>query len=639
MKLAGLSDYKSLYELVLAKIDAYGKNPTQFSTLFKLMFSEGENVIAETMRGYKIEETTYGAAKKHALNIAVELEKILSAYPKDTMIGLNMTNSLRWIETFWGILLAGYKPLLINSRLPKSATEKVIAQYDVRAVISDSLVFSACKTYAADEITGEDTDRGDESFVFGTEVVFMSSGTQGDVKLCAYNAECFYHQICDTYYLVKNCPQIRKGCEGKIKQLALLPFYHVFGFIAVYLWFGFFSRTFVFLKDSSPQTLLNTVRRHKVTHVFAVPLVWKTIYKKTTSVIKSKGGVTARRFDKCLDAAKKSKLGKKLTQRAFAEVRERIFGDSIRFLITGGSQIDAKTTEFFNAIGYHLANGYGMTEIGVTSVELSSSDKERNTLSVGEPFRGTRYKCENGRLHVKSPARAARILYGGKEIVTDFDEWFDTGDMAVEKNGKYFIMGRADDLLVDESGENVNPDIVEELLLTDGADGVCLFRARDGAVTLLVYCPKVYSGRGLADLRAATETKIKENRLEGVVRRIDLTDTPLLSDGEFKISRKKIAERYSENRFNLLSDESVDKGDASESEKKLKRLFSRALQIDEKEIGTGDDFFSDLNGNSLEYFSLVEMIKEEMNVVIPVEKAQKLSTVSEMEEYIRRRGL
>lgn len=639
MKLAGLSDYKSLYELVLAKIDAYGKNPTQFSTLFKLIFSEGENVIAETMRGYKIEETTYGEAKKHALNIAVELEKTLSAYPKDTMIGLNMANSLRWIETFWGILLAGYKPLLINSHLPKSVTEKVIAQYDVRAVISDSLVFSSCKTYEADEITGEDTDRGEESFVFGTEVVFMSSGTQGDVKLCAYNAECFYHQISDTYYLVKNCPQIRKGCEGKIKQLALLPFYHVFGFIAVYLWFGFFSRTFVFLKDASPQTLLNTVRRHKVTHVFAVPLVWETIYKKTTSVIKSKSGVTARRFDKCLDAAKKSKLGKKLAHRAFAEVREGIFGDSIRFLITGGSQIDAKTTEFFNAIGYHLANGYGMTEIGVTSVELSSSDKERNTLSVGEPFRSTRYKCENGRLYVKSPARAARILYGGKEIVTDFDEWFDTGDMAVEKNGKYFIRGRADDLLVDESGENVNPDIVEELLRTDDADDVCLFRARDGAVTLLVYCPKVYLGRGLAELRAATETKIKENRLEGVVRRIELTDTPLLSDGEFKISRKKIAERYSKNRFNLLSDESVNEGDASELEKKLKRLFSRALQIDEKEIGTGDDFFSDLNGNSLEYFSLVEMIKEEMNVVIPVEKAQKLSTVSEMDEYIRRRDL
>lgn len=636
MKLSGLNNYKNLHELILTKISLYEKNPSSFSTLFDLMFSEEENVIAESLNGYKIIEVSYGESKENVLKLAQSLEGLLAGYPKNSMIGLNMSNSLRWIETFWAILLAGYNPLLINSRLPQNVLENVIAQYGIQAVISDSLLFSSCKTYMAQDLIPSATVRHADSFTFGSEVVFMSSGTQGDVKLCAYTSECFYHQICDTYYVVKDCPQIQKGFEGKIKQLSLLPFYHIFGFTAVYLWFGFFSRTFVFLKDYSPQTLLNTVKRHKVTHVFAVPLVWETVYKKSVSAVHSKGEVTERKFNKGLALASKSKLGKFLTHRAFAEIREQIFGNSIRFLISGGGGIDQKTVEFFNAIGYHLANGYGMTELGITSVELSSKAKDRNSLSVGKPFRNVQYKVEKGRLFAKSNTRAMRVLFGGKEYVTNYGEWFDTGDLASEQNGRYFIEGRADDLLVGRSGENLNPNIIESLLKVDGVDDICLFKRNDGSPILLLSCPKIYSKEKFTKTKKDTETKIKENRLENEIKQIILTSSPLMQGNEFKISRKKVAERYGHNLYNIISiDSFINDGD-SDLQKALKKLFATVLQTDESKIGVDDNFFLDLGGNSLDYFSLADAVKEETGTVLPFDEAQTLSTIRLISDYIQR---
>ena len=75
-------------------------------------------------------------------------------------------------------------------------------------------------------------------------------------------------------------------------------------------------------------------------------------------------------------------------------------------MISGGSTINLKTLEFFNAIGYHLANGYGMTEIGITSVELSDKKKLLNSGSVGLPFKGVEYRIEDGRLLVRGDCLA-----------------------------------------------------------------------------------------------------------------------------------------------------------------------------------------------------------------------------------------
>ena len=278
MKLNNISGFANINQYVNHKLQSFEKQNKTFATLFEFMFSESENVMAETSNGYKITKVTYGECKNQILRNAPNLKLALSELEKGDLVGIYMENSLDWIKVFWSTLYCGFVPLLLNSRLSDTTLENIFAEHSVKAVISDGKQFSI-KTVLSSTVTGQLADEVIDPD-WADEIIFMSSGTTERIKLCVYTGENFFYQICDSVSIVKNCPQIASHYQGELKQLVLLPLYHVFGFIAVYLWFGFFSRTFVFLKDLNPQTVLNTIKKHKVTHLFAVPMVWETVHKE-----------------------------------------------------------------------------------------------------------------------------------------------------------------------------------------------------------------------------------------------------------------------------------------------------------------------------------------------------------------------
>ena len=155
------------------------------------MFSEKDNIIAESSDGYRIKKVTYGECEKKIKTVAAVLADTLKNIPQGSIIGLYMQNSLAWIQIFCAILACGYRPLLLNSRLPKATLEQAFADYNVAAVLSDGEQFSL-STYFVDEIFALDRGMEYTPTVWGEEVLFMSSGTTGSVKLCAYTAENFY---------------------------------------------------------------------------------------------------------------------------------------------------------------------------------------------------------------------------------------------------------------------------------------------------------------------------------------------------------------------------------------------------------------------------------------------------------------
>ena len=386
MKLRNIHGLDSIDEYVNYKLALYKSKDKSFESLFEMMFDETDNVMVETTDGYRVNKITYGAFKQRILAALPQVEAALAAVPVGEVVGLYMANRPEWLVAFWTILAAGYRPLLMNTRLPNETLEQVLLAYGVKAVVSDGVRFAAAETLLWEELP--EAAEASACRPFGTEVLFMSSGTTGHVKLCAYNGENFYYQILDSANIITACPGIKRHYEGELKQLVLLPLCHVFGFIAVYLWFGFFSRTFVFPRDLDPMTIQRTVKKHKVTQLFAVPMVWEAVYRAARTKICARGDKTYRKFQKAsalvnrLDGA----LGRAVARKLLGEVREGLFGDSIQFLISGGSHIEPETLRFFNGIGYHLVNGYGMTEIGITSVERSDKKAQINLGSVGAPF-------------------------------------------------------------------------------------------------------------------------------------------------------------------------------------------------------------------------------------------------------------
>lgn len=641
MKNNTLGGYRTIEAYVTAKLKHFNSLEHSFASMFEVMFSERENIIYEKSCGYKIEYVTYGEASDRVISCSNRIRKLTGGLPHDSVIGLYMENDINWIVAFWAILRSGYRPLLLNARLGDEILCRAMKSCDTRLVISDGKVFEDVSTVSFGKLMSGDEPQ-DCCEDFGTEVLIMSSGTTSSPKICAYTPEEFYCLINDSYDIIASCEQIQKFYDGQLKLLTFLPFYHVFGLVAVYVWFAFFSRTFVHLGDYSSQTILNTIRRHKVTHIFAVPMFWNEVYKQAIKTIKDRGEETYERFCKGMELARRMGdvpvIGQQFIRSAFSEVRENLFGESIRFMITGGSEIKPEVLSFFNLIGYRLANGYGMTEIGITSVELSSKREILNKGFVGKPLSSVEYSIsEEGSLLVRGGSVAKYVLEDGKKCAVS--DWYDTRDLAECVDGHYRILGRMDDLVIAENGENLNPCLVEPLLTADESYQLCLIGAlKDGETlpTLLVSAGSHVTAEKYEAVRGEIAQRLQKNDLSSMIRKIVFVKKPLMDAGDIKINRTRLTEQYNSGSLELIDPEKIASAECVENElaNYVRELYSAVFEKPVEEIGMDTDFFLDEGGTSLDYFAMISKIQEDYDVSFPATQEKTLTTVRELYTFI-----
>ena len=638
MKYNNLLNFKTPDQFVNYKLSLIDKEEFAFSYFFKLMFSEENNVMFEEGIGFKINKITYGEAKQEAIKYANSLRAIIGEAPHNSVIGLNLDNSHYWIECFWAILKCGCRPLLLNKRLDVDSLNNVLTSTNAVLVISDDDKRFKVKTIRLEDL---DIDTPSYDGEFGEEIFVMSSGTTSNIKVCAYSANEFKYIIKQSKHIVLSNKLIKKHYKGELKLLAFLPFYHIFGLIAVYTWFGFYSRTFVRLNDLSPATIQNTIKRHHVTHIFAVPLLWKKTYESVIREIKGRGEKTYQKFLKGMKIAEKTRntliIGKLFRKLAFKEIRDQLFGDSVFFTIAGGSMIENEVLSFFNYIGYHLANGYGMSEVGITSVELSNNMKYLCTGSIGKPLPYIEYKIDdNCELSVKSLARSVYILEGDKLIKND-GEYFLTHDIAKKIKDRYYLFGRQDDLVISFSGENLNPNIIESKLYISGVNGLCLILNPENSVpTLLVGVNRYISQEKAQEIKEEIKNKLIANGLDQQIGKVELVTSSLIQGDEFKMNRKRLTQDYAMHKLETLSFVHTSEEVNDSITKKIKELFAMVLVIPEEDIDSESDFFSDYGGTSLDLLVIDNKIKEEFEVSIMSEEPIKY-TVKNIVDLINRK--
>ncbi|MCH5152329.1 MAG: AMP-binding protein, partial [Clostridiales bacterium] len=166
------------------------------------------------------------------------------------------------------------------------------------------------------------------------------------------------------------------------------------------------------------------VQKHEVTHIFAVPLLWHSLHREIMKQVKTLDDKQQRRFEKGVKLSLSVQnlfpnLGLKFAKRIFREVQEKTFGPSVKFAISGGGYISDDALKIVNAIGYPLFNGYGSTEIGITSVELRSRPKYRLQASVGKPLPTVEYNIDNGVLLVRGSSLCSTITASGQQTNLD----------------------------------------------------------------------------------------------------------------------------------------------------------------------------------------------------------------------------
>ena len=420
----------------------------------------------------KIKHYRYSKLRSHAYELASVLSQYLIQQPKNVPIILKCANSPHWCEIFWAILMCGYKPLLIDARTSKEGAIHVAEMSKALAIITDDN-----NQYPITKISLSDLLEEKHHYSFSpnweNEVIFSSSGTTGDVKLMVYNGANLVAQICEALEMGKETMDIMyPDSMGKLKILAMIPFHHIFGFVAVFLWYSFYGKTIVFPASTTPSDIQYICQKCGVTHVYSVPLFWDSLALGVSRKAEMEGPQKAALLDKMIGyntgKITKEEAGIAASKVARDTVQKKLLGNKVKYCISGGGFLSRETLTAINGLGYNLYNGYGMTEIGVSSVELSPEVETRLKGRIGKPLHGVEYKIEGnaqkGELLVRSNAIHIREIINGVEQPATLtpEGFFRTGDIAeADPTGGYYLKGRIKDIIINADGENIFPDELE----------------------------------------------------------------------------------------------------------------------------------------------------------------------------------
>ena len=584
-----------------------------FKAIFDIMFIDLANTLAESNDGFRIYKTTYLEAKNLILDKAYSINM---KYPdlKDSFIGISFESSLEWIITFWAIILSGNKPYLINHRHPKELTENILDTLNVKYVMGDNLGY---KRELIDYNLLDLKALKDYNFNFANEIALSTSATTLKEKIIIFTGYEISAQILNAKGILKENKLIKKHYHDELKQLVFLPLYHIFGLVAVYLWFSFFGRTLVFLNDYSADTILKTIRKHNVTHIFAVPLFWNSIEREILKGVKEKGLET--KFNKGLNLTLKLQklfpyFGLKLSKFIMRDVTNNLFGRHVYFCITGGGYIKDSTLRLINALGYPLYNGYGMSEIGITSVELSKRVSDRLKNSIGHPFDSVEYKIDNNELYVKGKSISHKAIINKDVVTIALDDYFKTSDIMEYIDDRYYIKGRLDDLYIGPNGENINPDLIEKEINID-SDYVIL--NYNGELSLIVNIANITKSEDIIKLDESIKSNLSKLDLSLRPSKYYFTFDNLKAKTAIKVSRQYVLKNLNDGKIKLLSKDDININEIESDNpiiNKIKELMSISLNKNLSEISNNSNFFYDLGGTSLEYFDLISRINKEFNI-------------------------
>lgn len=162
-----------------------------------------------------------------------------------------------------------------------------------------------------------------------------------------------------------------------------------------------------------------------------------------------------------------------IRKKLFKDIHET-FGGNMRLLIVGGAPIDPDIMRFFQNIGIHTIQGYGLTEC--SPILALNRDVYFKDHSAGLPLRLMEMKVDNpdedgiGEFIAKGPSIFLGY-YGDEEAtkaVMDENGYYHTGDLGyIDEDGFIIITGRKKNVIIASNGKNVFPEEIEYLLSLD----------------------------------------------------------------------------------------------------------------------------------------------------------------------------
>lgn len=402
-------------------------------------------------------------------------------------------NSYEWAVAHLSNLLGGIVSVPLDKGLQLGELESSLIRSRVQAIVFDeklkdvikeikknnktSIKYYICTSkipdflYFYDLLSNgrDDIEKGYLEYVnhkvdsYKMSILLFTSGTTSKSKAVMLNQ---YGIATNVYDM-----QLVESFYDDDVNIAFLPYHHIFGSTGMLVMLASGVKT-VF-PDGLKYIQKNLVE-YKVSVFVGVPVLIDKMHSTIIKELEKQGKTKLINFMiKFSNALMKLHID---IRRILFKPLINALGGNMRFIISGGAPLDKKVAKWFNDIGIHLVQGYGLTE---TSPVISAEDDTFIRYgSVGKIMKSVEVKIEDkdangiGEIVVKGP-NVMLGYYNEPELTKEVLEngWFHTGDLGyIDADGFLFITGRKKNLIVLKNGKKVFPEELE--ILINRLDGV-----------------------------------------------------------------------------------------------------------------------------------------------------------------------
>jgi long-chain acyl-CoA synthetase len=419
----------------------------------------GSAIAVVRYKGNRRRATTYTELARLAGRFAMLLEK--RGIGQGERVLLWADNSAEWMGAFYGCMLRGVLAVPLDPGGTSEFAARVAVDVKPRLAVGDLVLMAKLERAGAEldfpRVAFEDwagklpeQQLGPVAGLNGEtplEILF-TSGTTGDPK----------GVVLTHGNVLASIGPVEEGSKPYLRYLKLvaplrilhtLPLSHVFG-QTMGLWIPpIYKSELHFESRLAAPRLVETIRRGRISVLAAVPRV-AAILKNHLETIHP---------DLVERVASAGKLGPAGRWWRFLKIH-REFGLKFWALVSGGGALAGPLERFWNAMGFVVIQGYGMTE--TTALITLNHPFHVAQGTVGKPLAGRDVKLgPDGEVMVRGAMISGATWQGGRLRPRE-DEWLATGDLAEqEPSGDLRFLGRKSEVIVTSSGLNVHPEDVE----------------------------------------------------------------------------------------------------------------------------------------------------------------------------------
>ncbi|KAB2889859.1 MAG: long-chain fatty acid--CoA ligase [Desulfobulbaceae bacterium] len=410
-----------------------------------------------------------------------------------------------------------------------------------------------------DEDVGRFLRRGEEIMPDDLLTVIYTSGTTGQPKGVMLSHANIMHNV-------NEVPAVIGLTESDV-WLSILPTWHIFERTAEYLSLARGS-TLVY---SAVKRFAQDLEKYRPTLVATVPRVWESLYSRVQAGVKKKGKLASRLFaafvwiSATFRRNRRLYLGRfpvygpeswwqtqsrrfpalakmvvlyplhRLAMKKLALVQDR-FGGRLRLAISGGGTLATYLEEWIDAVGIRIVNAYGMTECSPSIAGRGLNCRVYGTVGPPVPLTEIRIASEEG--EILPPGREGLIEVRGPQVTRGYyrneeetarsfteDGFFRTGDLGrMTLTGELVITGRAKEIIVLASGENIDPTRIENAITMFPfiQDAVLVGQDKKGLGALLI--PNIdelreYARQKFSDMKEEGEELLTNSRVLEHIKR------------------------------------------------------------------------------------------------------------------------